>query len=80
MDLEKYIENNTMQIIVKPNSSKNEITGYDPAKQAIRVNIKAPPENNKANIEVIKLFSKETKHEVKIIKGLASKRKVLKFI
>ena len=48
-------------IIVKPNSSKNELIGFDKDKNAYKVNIKASPENNKANIEIIKFFSKLSK-------------------
>lgn len=69
----------TLTIIVKPNSAKNEIVEYDESRKAYKVNIKAPPENNKANIEVIKFFSKISKKQVKIISGQTSKKKVLKF-
>ncbi|NTV23903.1 MAG: YggU family protein [Nanoarchaeota archaeon] len=67
-----------MNIIVRPNAEKNAIGKYDEARDAIRVNIKAPPEDNKANIEVIRLFSKETGKKVKIVSGFTSKRKCLK--
>ncbi|MBT3463945.1 YggU family protein [archaeon] len=67
-------------IIVKPNSSKNELIGFDKDKNAYKVNIKASPENNKANIEIIKFFSKLSKKKVKIISGQTSKKKILKFI
>jgi uncharacterized protein (TIGR00251 family) len=77
MNLLDYIKDNRLKIIVKPNSPKNEIIGYD---NGLRVNIKAPAENNKANIEVIKFFRKITKRDVNIISGLKSKKKVLKFI
>lgn len=74
MDFDKNIT-----IIVKANSSKNEVVGYDEDRQAYKVNINAPPENNKANIEIIKFFSKLSKNQVKIISGQTSKKKVLKF-
>lgn len=79
MDITSYIKDNSLKIIVKPNSKKNEIIGYDSQKQALKLAIKAPPENNKANIEVIKFFNRLTKKQVKIIKGLTSKEKLLKF-
>jgi uncharacterized protein len=75
--IENYIVDGKLKIIVKPNSSKNEIKDYDKNRGALRVNIKAPAENNKANIEVIKFFSKLTKKEVKIVLGLTSKKKIL---
>lgn len=79
MNLSNYIKDSSLKIIVKPNSKKNEILNYDKNKKALRVTIKAPPKNNKANLEIIKFFSKLTKKQVKIIKGLTSKEKLLKF-
>lgn len=70
----------TFKIIVKPNSPKNEIMGFDEDKQAYRVNIKAKPEDNKANIELIKFFSKLTKKRVMLISGLKSREKTIKLV
>jgi uncharacterized protein (TIGR00251 family) len=78
MNIEQYIKNNSLEIIVKPNASKNEITGYDDSRKAVKVNIKAPAEDNKANVEVVKFFSKLTGKEVKIITGLKSKKKIIR--
>jgi len=66
-----------VKIIVKPNSKKNELLGFDDRKQAYKVAIAAPPEDNKANIAVIKFFTRLTKKKVTIAKGLASKQKIL---
>jgi uncharacterized protein (TIGR00251 family) len=79
MNLTDYIKNNTLSIIVKANSPKNEINGYDETRHALKVNIKAPAENNKANIEIIKFFSKESEKKVRIISGLKNKKKILRF-
>ncbi|MBT3465397.1 YggU family protein [archaeon] len=78
-DISEFIIDNKLILKVKANSSKNEIIGYDKEKQILKVNIKAPAENNKANIEIIKFFKKLTKRDVKIISGLTSKKKILKF-
>ena len=78
IDIDKLINNNLLKIVVKPNSNKNEIIGYDENKKAVKVNIKAPADKNKANIEVIKFFSKLLKKEVKIKTGLTSKEKILR--
>lgn len=72
------IKENSFKIIVKPNSSRNSILGYDKERKAYRVTIKAKPEGNKANIEIIRFFSKLLKKRVRIIKGLRSKEKVIK--
>lgn len=66
-------------IIAKPNSPKTELLGYGEEKQAYRVNVHAPPEGGKANIELVKFFSKLTKKKVRIVSGLTSKKKVLVF-
>ncbi len=72
------MQEKTFRIIVKPNSPKNKIINFDKEKNTYRVNIKERPEQNKANIEIIKFFSKLLKKKVKIIKGLKSREKVLK--
>ena len=42
-----------------------------------KVNVKAKPEKNEANRELIKFFSKLFKKKVRIVKGLKSKEKTL---
>lgn len=79
MDIKNYIEDNSLKIIVKPNSKQNKIIEYNKAKQALKIAIKAQPEKGKANLEIIKFFNKLTKKQTKIIKGLTSKEKLLKF-
>jgi len=76
-DIEKYIQNNHLKIIIRPNSPKTEITDFDKNKQALRVNVKALPEKGKANQAIIKFFSKLLKRKISIISGLKSKEKIL---
>lgn len=76
-ELKKYIVNNTLAIIVKPSSPKNEIIGWDASKNALRVNINAVPDKDKANREIVKYFSKLLKKKVSIKKGLHTREKVL---
>ncbi|MFC1728008.1 DUF167 domain-containing protein [Nanoarchaeota archaeon] len=73
--ISKYIENNKLRILVKPNSKKSEILGYDG--KAVKVAIAAPADKGKANKEVIKFFSKLLKKKVEIKSGLKSREKVL---
>ena len=68
----------TFKIIVKPNSSKSELVSYDAEKDVYRINIKAKPEGNKANIEVIRFLKKLMKRDVRIISGLKSREKVIR--
>ncbi|MBR9691179.1 YggU family protein [Candidatus Woesearchaeota archaeon] len=76
--IDSYIKNNTLKILVKPNSPKNEIIAWDNEKQALKVSIKAPPEKGKANTEVIKFFSKLLKKKILIHSGKTSRTKVLR--
>lgn len=71
-------EKELVKIIVKPNSVKNELIGFDSGKEAYVVRIKAKAEKGKANIEVVKFFSKLLKRRVEIVKGLKSREKTLK--
>jgi len=66
-----------LEIVVKAGSSKNSINFKD---KVCRVTIKEKAENNKANIEIVKYFSKLVGRRVKIIKGLKSKRKVIDYV
>jgi len=74
------IKGSKFKIIVKPNSKENIIMGFDNDRNAYRISIKAKPEDNKANIEVIKFLSKLLKKRVKIISGLKSKEKIIEII
>ena len=75
-----YIINNRFKIIVKPSSKKTEILDYNKEKKAINLAVSAPAEKNKANIEVIKFFSRLLKKKVVIVSGLTNREKVIKII
>ena len=68
---------NRLKILVKPNAKKTEILGWDENEQILRVAVSEPAEDNKANIAIIKFFSKKLEKRVRIVSGLKSKRKVL---
>lgn len=64
-----------LKIKVKPNSSKSE---FD--EKTNLAYLKSPPQDNKANIELIKLLAKHFKvssSQVKIKKGLTSREKTI---
>lgn len=80
MDVSNIIKNkNYIKIIVKPNSNKNKIISYDRDKNELKIEISAPAEDNKANIEIIKFFRKLTGKNVRIKSGLTSKKKLIEF-
>jgi len=64
-------------VIAKPNKPETGIAAYDKEKQAYTINLRARPEKNKANIELMKFLMKHFKKEVTIVNGLASRKKVV---
>ena len=68
-----------IQVKVKPNSPKNEILGED-EQGYLKIAIKAPAKEGKANIELIKFLSKHYKRQVDIINGRTSKIKRIRLI
>lgn len=74
----QYVKNNTLTIRVKPNAPRTEMSKWDEEHGWLNIAVHAPPEDNKANIEVIKFFTRMTKKKIEIIRGFTSKVKVLK--
>lgn len=74
------ISGDTFRILVKANSSKNEILGFDDARRAYKIAIKEPAEDNKANVELVKFLSKEMGRRVKIVSGHTSKTKTVRVV
>ncbi len=63
-------------VSVKTNSASQEIKKISNNKY--KIFLKKSPEDNKANIELLKLLNKHFNSEVKIIKGKTSKEKIIK--
>ena len=74
------IKENKFKIIVKTKAKNNEITEFDKEEQSYRLNIKAIPQKGNANKEIIRFLSKLLKKQVRIIKGLKSKKKTIEII
>jgi uncharacterized protein len=69
-----------LRVKVQPSSSSNEIKSIMDD-ETIKISISAPPENNKANIQLIKILAKEfsvDKKYVKLISGATNKIKLIK--
>jgi uncharacterized protein (TIGR00251 family) len=64
-------------IVKKLNCKKTEITKQE--QDTYSINVKGKAENNEANIEIVKFFSKYFNKPIKIISGLKSKKKLLRF-
>ncbi len=63
-----------INIKVKPNSKKQEIKKIE---QDYVISLKSKPENNKANVELIKLLNKKFGGSFSIIKGFKGRNKVV---
>ncbi len=74
------IKESRFQVIIKTKSNSNKLVGFDKEKQAYLLNIKAVPEKGQANKEIIKFLSKLLKKQVRIVKGLKSKEKIIEVI
>lgn len=68
-------EYDRINVIVKANAKKTQITDY--SEGVLKVDIKAVPENGKANQELVKFLQKEFKQKFKIVKGFKSSRKTV---
>ncbi|MBI2651699.1 DUF167 domain-containing protein [Candidatus Woesearchaeota archaeon] len=74
------IKEKTFKVFIKPNSKKNEISGFDKDRDGYLIKIKAKAENNKANIELIKFLSKIMDAPIKIKLGLKSREKLIEVV
>jgi len=74
----KGIKQGIIKVILKPNSSKSRIVKFNSEREAYIIDIKAPAQDNKANIGLVKFFSRFLKKDVKLIKGFKSREKLLR--
>ena len=80
IQLNKYVVNSKLVILVKPNKKETKIINYYVNRQALVVNVAKPAQDNKANHELVKFFTKKLGCKVKIISGLKNKLKTLRLI
>ncbi|MEM4254397.1 MAG: DUF167 domain-containing protein [Candidatus Woesearchaeota archaeon] len=64
-----------LQVKVKPNARKTEIVSQQG--DAMVVNVAAPPEKGKANLELVKFLSKKLKKQVRIVSGFGNSSKMV---
>ncbi len=77
LDIQKYIANNLLHIKVIPSSGRTELKEEN---GKLKLYLKAPPDKNKANMELIKFFKKELGLVVEIKSGATSREKVLRIV
>lgn len=68
----------TLMLVVHTNGLKTDIVKYDEARKAYVMEVAAPPQDNKANIEIAKYFSKKLGKKIKIISGATAKKKLIR--
>jgi len=64
-----------LKVFVKPDSMNDEILGWDG--DVLRVAVRAPAQDDKANVAVLKFIKKLSKKQVFFISGLKSRKKLL---
>jgi len=64
-----------INIKVKPNSGKKEVEKIDEKNYVVY--LKSKPENNRANVELVKLLEKYFKKQIKILRGKTSSKKIV---
>jgi len=74
MNINNHIKNNLLKLKVVPNSKKSQLIEEN---GLLKLYLKAVPDKNKANRELIKCFKKEFKLNVEIKSGMKSREKVL---
>ncbi|MFW6230514.1 MAG: DUF167 domain-containing protein [Nanoarchaeota archaeon] len=60
---------------VRPSAQKTGFRSYDGEKGFFMIDIAAPPEDNKANKELVKFLAKLTKRSVSLVSGSSSRLK-----
>lgn len=66
-----------VRVRVRPSSSRNNLLRYDEASNTLHVAVQAPPVDNKANLALVKLLSRQFKQPVRLVSGNKSKNKLV---
>ena len=68
----------SITVVVRPNAASDVWKGFDEGRQAYVAWVKAPAEDNKANIALIRLIKRELGKGARIMKGKKSRTKTVK--
>lgn len=79
LTLSDYVKSSRLAIIAKPNARKTEVLGYDEVRGAVRIAIAAPPDDNKANKELLRFLKKELGKEGTLVSGATGRKKIVRF-
>jgi hypothetical protein len=66
-----------LHVLVVPNAKKSEIVGVDNTRDRLKVKVKAPPVEGRANDELVKFLSKLFNTKIELTVGKKSRKKDL---
>jgi hypothetical protein len=78
--LPEILKRSKIIVIVKPNSKKTKIASVDEDREALKIELRAPAHEGKANRELISFLHKLTRKQVRIVRGLKSKEKAVELL
>lgn len=70
--------NGRVNVKVRPGSSVTKIVKV--VESVLHIDVAAQPEDDKANIELLKFLRRESKKGVRLVRGKTSRNKVVEFI
>ena len=76
-DISEFVKSGTLRVHARPGKKKTAVTGFDSGRKALIVDVGAPAEGEKANVELVKFISRKLKRPVVMKSGFASKDKLL---
>ena len=79
IQVSEFVKESVLRVRITPSAAKNCVLGFD-AVRGLRVSIAAPPEDNKANKELLSFLKKEYKLSFRLISGAKSREKVLQLV
>ena len=76
----EILKKGTFMLEVKTNANNTKLKEFNNSKKSYLMEVAAPPQDNKANLEIIKYFKKNLKKDIRILSGLTSKKKLIRLI
>jgi uncharacterized protein (TIGR00251 family) len=74
--IEQFVHKGTLEVVIKPGAPKTEVIGE--INGLLKIAVKAPPQEGKANKELVRFLKKTLGKNVEIVSGFKSKQKILK--
>jgi uncharacterized protein (TIGR00251 family) len=75
-EISQFVKKGVLKVFAKPGKKKTKVIDFNPVKKAVVIEVGAPAEENKANVELAKFLSRKLKRSVVMKSGFTSKEKV----